>query len=110
LFLIIMSGLFARTSLSVFTPWFHSTLISSCWHPDFGMWEYQFHVVSMPIIIIIIIITIIIILLFNIVNTKGLQSMRKPCPFKTFGTALIYEANKKCDFCSHFSMPPKLNS
>jgi hypothetical protein len=29
LFLIIMSGLFARTSLSVCIPWFHSTVISS---------------------------------------------------------------------------------
>jgi hypothetical protein len=29
LFLIIMSGLFARTSLSVCTPLFHSTVISS---------------------------------------------------------------------------------
>jgi hypothetical protein len=32
LFLIIMTGLFSRTSLSLCTPWFHSTVISSCWH------------------------------------------------------------------------------
>jgi hypothetical protein len=31
MFLIIMSGLLARTSLSVFIPWIHSTVISSCW-------------------------------------------------------------------------------
>jgi hypothetical protein len=43
-----MSGLFARTSLSVCTPWFHSTVISSWWHTNLGMWEYQFSVVSMP--------------------------------------------------------------
>jgi hypothetical protein len=48
LFLIIMLGLFARTSLSVFTPWFHSTVISSSWHTGLGMWEYQFSVVSVP--------------------------------------------------------------
>jgi hypothetical protein len=36
LFLIIMSGLFARTSLSVCNPWFHSTVISSCWHTGLG--------------------------------------------------------------------------
>jgi hypothetical protein len=30
LFLIIMSGLWAKTSLYVFIPWFHKTLISSC--------------------------------------------------------------------------------
>jgi hypothetical protein len=47
LFLIIMLGLFARTSLSVCIPWFHSTFISSCWHTGLGMWEYQFSVVSM---------------------------------------------------------------
>jgi hypothetical protein len=45
LFLIIMSGLFARTSLSVCTPWFHSSVISSCSHTGLGMWEYQFSVV-----------------------------------------------------------------
>jgi hypothetical protein len=45
LFLIIMSGLFARTSLSVCIPWFHSTVISSCWRTGWGMWEYQFSVV-----------------------------------------------------------------
>jgi hypothetical protein len=44
LVLIIMSGLFARTSLSVCTPWFHSNVISSCWHTGLGM----FSVVSMP--------------------------------------------------------------
>jgi hypothetical protein len=48
MFLIIMSGLFARTSLSVCIPWFHSTVISSCWHTGWGMWEYQFSVVSIP--------------------------------------------------------------
>jgi hypothetical protein len=48
MFLIIISGLFSRTSLSVCTPWFHSTVISSCWHTGLGMWEYQFSVVSMP--------------------------------------------------------------
>jgi hypothetical protein len=48
LFLIIMSGLFARTSLSVCTPWFHSTVISSSWHTDSGMWVYQFSVASVP--------------------------------------------------------------
>jgi hypothetical protein len=70
--LTIMSCLFVRTSLSVCIPWFHRTVISSCWHSDLGMWEYQFSVVSMPnvlhrlsrlimysIIIIIIIIIII---------------------------------------------------
>jgi hypothetical protein len=30
LFLIIMSGLFAKTSLPVCIPWFHKTVISSC--------------------------------------------------------------------------------
>jgi hypothetical protein len=48
MFLIIMSGLFARTSLSVWTPWFHSTVVSSCWNTNLGTWEYQFSVVSMP--------------------------------------------------------------
>jgi hypothetical protein len=48
LFLIIMSGLFTRPSLSVCTPWFHSTVMSSCWHIGLGMWEYQSSVVLMP--------------------------------------------------------------
>jgi hypothetical protein len=49
MFLIIMLDLlFARTSLSVCIPWFHSTVISLCWHTGLGMWEYQFSVVSMP--------------------------------------------------------------
>jgi hypothetical protein len=48
LFLIIMSGLFARTSLSGCISWFQSTVISSCWHAGLGTWEYQFSVVSMP--------------------------------------------------------------
>jgi hypothetical protein len=47
-FLIIMSSLFARTSLSVCTPWFHSTVIASCWHTGLGTWECQFSVFSMP--------------------------------------------------------------
>jgi hypothetical protein len=42
MFLIIMSGLFARNSLSVYISWFHITVISSCWHTGLGMWEYQF--------------------------------------------------------------------
>jgi hypothetical protein len=47
MFLIIMSGLFARTSLSVYTPWFHSTVFL-CWHTGLGMWKYQCSLVSMP--------------------------------------------------------------
>jgi hypothetical protein len=47
MFLIIVSGLFARTSLSVCIPRFHSAVISSCWHAALGIWEYQFSVVSM---------------------------------------------------------------
>jgi hypothetical protein len=47
LFLIIMSGLFSKTSLSVLPPWFHKTVISSCSVTDLGMWEYQF-LVSIP--------------------------------------------------------------
>jgi hypothetical protein len=41
LFLIIMSGLFAKTSLSVCIPWLHKTVISSCSVTGLGMWEYQ---------------------------------------------------------------------
>jgi hypothetical protein len=47
LFLISSSALFARTSLSVCTPWFHSTVIS-CSHADFRTFEHQLSVVSMP--------------------------------------------------------------
>jgi hypothetical protein len=45
LFLTIMSGLFAKTSLSVCIPWFYKTVISSCSVTDLRMWEYQFSVV-----------------------------------------------------------------
>jgi hypothetical protein len=53
LFLTIMSGLFARTSLSVCTPWFNNAVISSCSVTDLGMWEYQFIVIIIIIIIIL---------------------------------------------------------
>jgi hypothetical protein len=42
LFLTVMSGLFAKTSLSVCTPWFKNTVIHSFSVTDLGMWEYQF--------------------------------------------------------------------
>jgi hypothetical protein len=48
LLLTIMSGLFAKTSLSVCIPWFHKTVISSCSVTGLGMWEYQFSAVSVP--------------------------------------------------------------
>jgi hypothetical protein len=48
LFLTIVSGLFTRTSLSVFTPWFYNIVISSCSFADLGTWEYQFSVISVP--------------------------------------------------------------
>jgi hypothetical protein len=40
-FLVIISGLFAKTSLSVCSPWFHNTVISSCSHTGLGTYEYQ---------------------------------------------------------------------
>jgi hypothetical protein len=40
MFLITTSGLFARIYLSVCIPWFHSTVVSSCWHTGLRMWEY----------------------------------------------------------------------
>jgi hypothetical protein len=57
LFLIIMSGLFAKTSLSICIPWFHKAVTSSC-----------------SVIIIIIIIIII------IVTFKTLQLLTSPSP------------------------------
>jgi hypothetical protein len=48
LFLTIMSGLFARSSLSVCTPWSNNTLIPSCSVAGLGMWDHQFYVVSVP--------------------------------------------------------------
>jgi uncharacterized membrane protein len=48
-----MSGLFAKTSLSVCIPWFHKTVISSCSVTGLGMWEYQFIIIIIIIIIII---------------------------------------------------------
>jgi hypothetical protein len=48
-FLAIMSGLFAKTSLSVCIPWFHKTVTSSCSVTGLGMWEFQFSAVSIPI-------------------------------------------------------------
>jgi hypothetical protein len=48
LFLTIMSDLFARTSLSVCTPWFHNTVTPSCSVTDLSMPEYQISVVSVP--------------------------------------------------------------
>jgi hypothetical protein len=48
LFLTIMSGLFARSSLSVCTPWSHNTLIPSCSVTGLGMWDHQFSVVAVP--------------------------------------------------------------
>ena len=49
LLLILMSGLFARicVCVSVCTPWFHHTVLSSCSHTEIGMCEYQFSV-SVP--------------------------------------------------------------
>ena len=47
-FFIVISGLFAVTSLSVFTAWFHSTAVSSCSYTGWDMYLYQLSVVSMP--------------------------------------------------------------
>jgi hypothetical protein len=47
LFLIIISVLFAITSLSVCTSWFHNTVTSSRSHTNLGMCV-PFSVVSMP--------------------------------------------------------------
>jgi hypothetical protein len=44
MFLIIMSGLFARTSLSVCTPWFHSSYIF--------MLEYWLRYVGVPLLLL----------------------------------------------------------
>ena len=48
LFLIIISGLFAVTSLSVCTAWFHNTVTSPSSHTGLGMCVYHLSVVSMP--------------------------------------------------------------
>ena len=48
LFLIIISGLFAVTSLSVCTAWFHNTVTSPFSHTGLGMCVYRFSVVSIP--------------------------------------------------------------
>ena len=48
LFLIIISGLFAVTSLSVCTAWFHNTVTSPSSHTGFGMCVYHLSVVSLP--------------------------------------------------------------
>jgi hypothetical protein len=43
LFLIIISGLFAVTSVSVCTPWFHNTVTSSCSHTSLGVFFYYYY-------------------------------------------------------------------
>jgi hypothetical protein len=50
LFLIIISGLFAVTSVSVCTSWFHNTVTSSCSHTGLGVCVCvcHFSVVSIP--------------------------------------------------------------
>ena len=48
LFLIIISGLFAVTSLSVCTAWFHNTVTSPSSHTGLGMCVYHLSVVSIP--------------------------------------------------------------
>ena len=59
LFLIIISGLFDVTSLSVCTAWFHNTVTSPSSHTGLGMCVYHLSVVSIPKTSIIIIIIII---------------------------------------------------
>ena len=48
LFLIFISGLFAVTSLSVCTAWFHKTVASPSSYTGLGMCVYHLSVVSMP--------------------------------------------------------------
>ena len=48
MFLIIISGLFAVTSLSVCTAWFHNTVTSSCSYMGLGMCVYHLFFISMP--------------------------------------------------------------
>ena len=48
LFLIIISGLFAVTSLSVCTAWFHNTVTSPSSHTGLGMCVYHLSVISIP--------------------------------------------------------------
>jgi len=48
LFLIIISGLFAVTFLSVCTAWIHYTVTSPSSYTGFGMCVYHLSVVSMP--------------------------------------------------------------
>ena len=48
LFLIIISGLFAVTSLSVWTAWFHNTVTSPSSHTGLGICVYHLSVVSIP--------------------------------------------------------------
>jgi len=48
LFLTIISGLFAVTSLSVCTSWFHNIVTSPTSYTDMGMCVYHLSVVSMP--------------------------------------------------------------
>ena len=48
LFLMIICGLFAVTSLSVCTAWFHNTVTSPSSHTGLGMCVYHFSVVSVP--------------------------------------------------------------
>ena len=48
LFLIIISGLFAVTSLFVYTAWFHNTVTSPSSHTGLGMCVYHLSVVSIP--------------------------------------------------------------
>ena len=48
LFLIIISGLFAVTSLSVCTSWFHNTVTSPSSYTGLGTCVYHLSVVSMP--------------------------------------------------------------
>jgi hypothetical protein len=49
LFLIIISGLFAVTSLTVCAPRFHNTVTSSCSHTGLDVRVYHLPVVSMPV-------------------------------------------------------------
>jgi len=48
LFLIIISGLFAVTSLSVCTAWFHNTVTSPSSYTGLGMYVYHLSMFSMP--------------------------------------------------------------
>jgi hypothetical protein len=92
LFFTIMSGLFAKTSLSVYIPWFHKTviLVSSCSFTGLDMWEYQFSAVFILLLLLL--------LLLSSSSSSLLLLLISSCP---------YSERQETFLCSVFALQLK---